>query len=114
MGYYRKLINGIILIIIGISSIGISSWLYDQATIGLSYCNSFGDIGYLLFEDCNTASIVSSATLIDLLIGSLMILAGIILLIVGIVKGKKPDFKNHAFEQNNKEKKLNISMHPLS
>ena len=91
MAYYRKIIIGIILIIIGISSIGMSSWLYDQATIGLSYCNSSGDIGYLLFEDCNTASIVSSATLIDLLIGSLMILAGIILLIVGIVKCKKPE-----------------------
>jgi hypothetical protein len=90
MGYYRKIINGIILIIIGISSIGILSWLYDQATIGLSYCNTFGDIGYLLFEDCDNVSIVSSATLIDLLIGSLMILAGIILLIVGIVKCKKP------------------------
>lgn len=91
MSYYIKIINGIILIIIGISSIGISSWLYDQATIGLSYCNSFGDIGYLLFEDCNTASIVYSATLIDLLTGSLMIIAGIILLIVGIVKCKKPE-----------------------
>ena len=90
MGYYRKIINGIILIIIGISSIGILSWLYDQATIGLSYCNSFGDIGYLLFEDCDNVSIVSSATFIDLLIGSLMILVGIILLIVGIVKCKKP------------------------
>lgn len=90
MGYYRKTINGIILLIIGISSIGISSWLYDQAKIGLSYCNSFDDTGYLLFEDCNTASIFSSATLIDLLIGSLMILAGIILLIVGIVKYKTP------------------------
>jgi RNA polymerase subunit RPABC4/transcription elongation factor Spt4 len=77
--------------IIGISFIGISSWLYDQATKGLSYCNSFGDIGYLLFEDCNTASVVSSATLIDLFMGSLMILAGIILLIVGIVKCKKPE-----------------------
>ncbi|HEY6587881.1 MAG TPA: hypothetical protein VIY98_06280, partial [Nitrososphaeraceae archaeon] len=91
MGYYRKIINGIILIIIGISSIGISSWLYDQATIGLSYRNSFGDIGYLLFEDCDNVSIVSSTTLIDLLIGSLLILAGIILLIVGIIKCKKPE-----------------------
>ena len=90
MGYYRKIINGIILIIIGIPSIGISSWLYDQATIGLHYCNSFGYIGHLLFEDCNTASIVSSATLIGSLIGFLMILAGIIFLIVGIVKCKKP------------------------
>jgi len=91
MGYYRKIINGIILIIIGISYIGISSWLYDQATIGSSYCNSFGDIGFLLFENCDNVSIVSSATLIDLLIGSLMIFAGIILLIVGIVKFKKPE-----------------------
>ena len=90
MGYYRKIIDGIILIIIGIPSIGISSWLYDQATIGLHYCNSFGYIGHLLFEDCNTASIVSSATLIGSLIGFLMILAGIIFLIVGIVKCKKP------------------------
>ena len=89
MGYYRKIIDGIILIIIGIPSIGISSWLYDQATIGLHYCNSFGHIGHLLFEDCKTASIVSSATLIGSLIGFLMILVGIIFLIVGIVKCKK-------------------------
>jgi len=90
MGYYKKVIGGIILIIIGIPFIGISIWLYDQASIGLSYCNSFGGIGHLLFEDCDTASIVSSASLVGLLIGGLMFLVGIILLIVGIVKGKKP------------------------
>jgi len=100
MGYYKKVIGGIILIILGIPSIGISSWLYNQASIGLSYCNSFGGIGHLLIEDCSNASIASSASVVGLLIGGLMILVGIILLIVGIVKGKKPNvIKSNKFIQ---------------
>ena len=97
MGYDKKILGGIILIIIGIPSITISIWLYDQASIGLSYCNSFEGIGHLLLEDCDTASIVSSASLGGLLVGGLMFLVGIILLIVGIVKGKK-----HKVVENNK------------
>src|SRR5687768_11498740 len=91
MGYYRKIIGGIILIILGIPSIGISIWLYDEASTVLSYCNSLSGLPrFLAPEDCSNASIISSASLVGLLIGGLMILIGIILLIVGIVKGKKP------------------------
>ena len=91
MGFYRKIIGGIILIILGIPSIGISIWLYDQAAIVLSYCNSLSGLPrFLAPEDCSNASIASSASLVGLLIGGLMFLIGITLLIVGIVKGKKP------------------------
>jgi RNA polymerase subunit RPABC4/transcription elongation factor Spt4 len=110
MGYYRKIIGGIILIIFGIPAIGISSWLQNEASTVLSYCNSLSGLPrFLAPEDCSNASLVSSASLVGLLIGGLMILIGIILLIVGIVRGKKPK----VIESNklNQEKK---GINPIS
>lgn len=113
MGYYKKIIGGIILIILGIPAIGISSWLYDQASIVLSQCNSIGGLPrFLSPEDCSNASIASSVSLVGLLIGGIMILVGLILLIVGIVKGKKPKVIGSTKIEN--EKVINLPHQELS
>jgi RNA polymerase subunit RPABC4/transcription elongation factor Spt4 len=90
VGYYNKIIGGIILIILGIFVAGISNYTYTESQTALMQCRSIGGLGeYLSPTQCDNASTIFSSSMVGALIGIIMIVIGLILLIVGLVKGKK-------------------------
>ncbi|MGD1837601.1 MAG: hypothetical protein ACPKPY_06035 [Nitrososphaeraceae archaeon] len=90
MGYYAKIIGGIVLIILGIIAAIVSNIFYTHSQNRVIECRSFGGVGqYLSPEQCDAAFNIFSFSMVGILIGIILIIIGLILLIVGIVKGKK-------------------------
>ena len=90
MGYYNKIIGGIIFIVLGIFVTGISDYNYAKLQTVLKQCQSIEEFGeFLSPAECNNVSILFSTSMVGSLIGIIVIIIGLILLIVGIVKRKK-------------------------
>jgi len=90
VGYYNKIIGGIILIVLGIFITGISDYNYAKLQTVLKQCQSIEGFGeFLSPAECNNVSTIFSTSMVGSLIGIIVIIIGLILLIVGIVKRKK-------------------------
>jgi RNA polymerase subunit RPABC4/transcription elongation factor Spt4 len=90
VGYYNKIIGGIIFIVLGIFITGISDYNYAKLQTVLKQCQSIEGFGeFLSPAECNNVSTIFSTSMVGSLIGIIVIIIGLILLIVGIVKRKK-------------------------
>jgi RNA polymerase subunit RPABC4/transcription elongation factor Spt4/uncharacterized membrane protein len=101
VGYYNKIIGGIVLIFLGIFVTGIANYTYIESQPFLKQCKSFEGFGdYLSPPECNNASIIFTSSIIATFIGIIMIIIGLIVLIIGLIKRKK-------FKATNKSQILN-------
>jgi RNA polymerase subunit RPABC4/transcription elongation factor Spt4 len=90
VGYYNKIIGGVVLILLGIFITGIANYTYIESQTFLKQCQSFERFGeYLSPPECNNASIIFSSSIIGTFIGIIMIIIGLIMLIIGLIKRKK-------------------------
>jgi hypothetical protein len=111
-----KIIGGIFLIIFGIIIYGVSDWANTQTYYEVDRCNSLlGELGQGLsqdtYESCQNMSIVNSVSNVGIAVAVIFFLIGLILIIVGSIRGKrdkkivKEDIKNPNTSVNSKDAK---------
>lgn len=89
-----KIIGGIVLIILGIIFFGPSHWANTATNYDLDRCNSLtGGPGQELnqgnYQYCQNMILVNSISLVGMIVGGIFVLIGLVLVIIGIITGKK-------------------------
>ena len=89
-----KIISGIVLIILGIIFFGPSHWANTATYYDLERCNSLtGGPGQGLnqenYQYCQNMILVNSISLVGMIVGGIFVLIGLVLVIIGVITGKK-------------------------
>ena len=89
-----KIISGIVLIILGIIFFGPSHWANTATHYDLERCNSLtGAPGEGLnqenYQYCQNMILVNSISLVGMIVGGIFVLIGLVLVIIGVITGKK-------------------------
>ena len=89
-----KIISGIVLIVLGIIFFGPSHWANTATYYDLERCNSLtGGLGQGLdqenYQYCQNMILVNSISLVGMIVGGIFVLIGLVLVIIGIITGKK-------------------------
>lgn len=89
-----KIISGIVLIFLGIIFFGPSHWANTATYYDLERCNSLtGGLGQGLdqenYQYCQNMILVNSISLVGMIVGGIFVLIGLVLVIIGIITGKK-------------------------
>ena len=89
-----KIISGIVLIVLGIIFFGPSHWANTATYYELERCNSLtGEPGQGLNQEnyhyCQNMILVNSISFVGMIIGGIFVLIGLVLIIIGIITGKK-------------------------
>ena len=89
-----KIISGIVLIILGLIFFGPSHWANTATYYDLERCNSLtGGPGQGLnqenYQYCQNMILVNSISLVGMIVGSIFVLIGLVLIIIGVITGKK-------------------------
>lgn len=93
-----KIISGIVLIVLGIIFFGPSHWANTATYYDLERCNSLtGGLGQGLdqenYQYCQNMILVNSISLVGMIVGGIFVLIGLVLVIIGIITGKKDKTK---------------------
>lgn len=101
-----KIISGIVLIILGIIFFGPSHWANTATYYDLERCNSLtGGPGQGLnqenYQYCQNMILVNSISLVGMIVGGIFVLIGLILVIIGVITGKKDKKKVQEIKDSN-------------
>lgn len=101
-----KIISGIVLIILGIIFFGPSHWANTATYYDLERCNSLtGGPGQGLnqenYQYCQNMILVNSISLVGMIVGGIFVLIGLVLVIIGVVTGKKDKKKVQEIKDSN-------------
>lgn len=101
-----KIISGIVLIILGIIFFGPSHWANTATHYDLERCNSLtGAPGQGLnqenYQYCQNMILVNSISLVGVIVGGIFILIGLVLVIIGVITGKKDKKKVKEIKDSN-------------
>jgi hypothetical protein len=101
-----KIISGIILIILGIIFFGPSHWANTATYYDLERCNSLtGGPGQGLnqenYQYCQNMILVNSISLVGMIVGGIFVLIGLVLVIIGVITGKKDKKKVQEIKDSN-------------
>jgi hypothetical protein len=105
-----KIISGIVLIILGIIFFGPSHWANTATYYDLERCNLLtGGPGQGLnqenYQYCQNMILVNSISLVGMIVGGIFVLIGLVLVIIGVITGKKDKKK----VQEIKDSKINMN-----
>jgi hypothetical protein len=105
-----KIISGIVLIILGIIFFGPSHWANTATHYDLVSCNSLtGGPGQGLnqenYQYCQNMILVNSISLVGVIVGGIFVLIGLVLVIIGVITGKKDKKK----VQERKDSNINMN-----
>ena len=85
-----KIISGIVLIVLGIIFFGPSHWANTATYYDLERCNSLtGGLDQENYQYCQNMILVNSISLVGMIVGGIFVLIGLVLVIIGIITGKK-------------------------
>jgi hypothetical protein len=101
-----KIISGIVLIILGIIFFGPSHWANTATYYDLERCNSLtGEPGQGLnqknYQYCQNMILVNSISLVGMIVGGIFVLIGLVLVIIGVITGKKDKKKVQEIKDSN-------------
>ena len=101
-----KIIGGIVLIILGIIFFGPSHWANTATNYDLDRCNSLtGGPGQELnqgnYQYCQNMILVNSISLVGMIVGGIFVLIGLVLVIIGVITGKKDKKKVKEIKDSN-------------
>jgi len=101
-----KIISGIVLIILGIIFFGPSHWANTATYYDLERCNSLtGGPGQGLnqenYQYCQNMILVNSISLVGMIVGGIFVLIGLVLVIIGVITGKKNKKKVQEIKDSN-------------
>ena len=101
-----KIISGIVLIILGIIFFGPSHWANTATHYDLERCNSLtGAPGQGLnqenYQYCQNMILVNSISLVGMIVGGIFVLIGLVLVIIGVIPGKKDKKKVQEIKDSN-------------
>ena len=101
-----KIISGIVLIILGIIFFGPSHWANTATHYDLERCNSLtGAPGQGLnqenYQYCQNMILVNSISLVGMIVGGIFVLIGLVLVIIGVITGKKEKKKVQEIKDSN-------------
>jgi hypothetical protein len=101
-----KIISGIVLIILGIIFFGPSHWANTATHYDLERCNSLtGAPGQGLnqenYQYCQNMILVNSISLVGMIVGGIFVLIGLVLVIIGVITGKKDKKKVQEIRDSN-------------
>ena len=101
-----KIIGGIVLIILGIIFFGPSHWANTATNYDLDRCNSLtGGPGQELnqgnYQYCQNMILVNSISLVGMIVGGIFVLIGLVLVIIGVITGKKDKKKVQEIKDSN-------------
>ena len=101
-----KIISGIVLIILGIIFFGPSHWANTATHYDLERCNSLtGAPGQGLnqenYQYCQNIILVNSISLVGMIVGGIFVLIGLVLVIIGVITGKKDKKKVQEIKDSN-------------
>ena len=101
-----KIISGIVLIILGIIFFGPSHWANTATYYDLERCNSLtGGPGQELnqenYQYCQNMILVNSISLVGMIVGGIFVLIGLVLVIIGVITGKKDKKKVQEIKDSN-------------
>ena len=101
-----KIISGIVLIILGIIFFGPSHWANTATYYDLERCNSLtGGPGQGLnqenYQYCQNMILVNSISLVGMIVGGIFVLIGLVLVIIGVITGKKDKKKVQEIKDSN-------------
>ena len=101
-----KIISGIVLIILGIVFFGPSHWANTATHYDLERCNSLtGAPGQGLnqenYQYCQNMILVNSISLVGMIVGGIFVLIGLVLVIIGVITGKKDKKKVQEIKDSN-------------
>jgi hypothetical protein len=101
-----KIISGIVLIILGIIFFGPSHWANTATYYDLERCNLLtGGPGQGLnqenYQYCQNMILVNSISLVGMIVGGIFVLIGLVLVIIGVITGKKDKKKVQEIKDSN-------------
>ena len=101
-----KIISGIVLIILGIIFFGPSHWANTATYYDLERCYSLtGGPGQGLnqenYQYCQNMILVNSISLVGMIVGGIFVLIGLVLVIIGVITGKKDKKKVQEIKDSN-------------
>ena len=101
-----KIISGIVLITLGIIFFGPSHWANTATYYDLERCNSLtGGPGQGLnqenYQYCQNMILVNSISLVGMIVGGIFVLIGLVLVIIGVITGKKDKKKVQEIKDSN-------------
>ena len=101
-----KIISGIVLIVLGIIFFGPSHWANTATYYDLERCNSLtGGLDQENYQYCQNMILVNSISLVGMIVGGIFVLIGLVLVIIGVITGKKDKKK----VQEIKDSKINMN-----
>jgi hypothetical protein len=112
-----KIISGIVLIVLGIIFFGPSHWANTATYYELERCNSLtGEPGQGLNQEnyhyCQNMILVNSISFVGMIIGGIFVLIGLVLIIIGIITGKKDEKKDKEIKDSNSNINMNSTKEP--
>lgn len=101
-----KIISGIVLIILGIIFFGPSHWANTATYYDLERCNSLNGgpeqgLNQENYQYCQNMILVNSISLVGVIVGGIFILIGLVLVIIGVITGKKDKKKVKEIKDSN-------------
>jgi hypothetical protein len=101
-----KIISGIVLIILGIIFFGPSHWANTATYYDLERCNSLNGgpeqgLNQENYQYCQNMILVNSISLVGIIVGGIFILIGLVLVIIGVITGKKDKKKVKEIKDSN-------------
>ncbi|HKO41229.1 MAG TPA: SHOCT domain-containing protein [Nitrososphaeraceae archaeon] len=101
-----KIISGIVLIVLGIFFFGPSHWAFTATYYDLERCNSLTrgpgqELDQENYQYCQNMILVNSISLVGMIVGSIFVLIGLVLVIIGIITGKKDKKKVGEIKDSN-------------
>jgi hypothetical protein len=101
-----KIISGIVLIILGIIFFGPSHWANTATYYDLERCNSLNGgpeqgLNQENYQYCQNMILVNSISLVGMIVGGIFVLIGLVLVIIGVITGKKDKKKVQEIKDSN-------------
>lgn len=101
-----KIISGIVLIILGIIFFGPSHWANTATYYDLERCNSLNGgpeqgLNQENYQYCQNMILVNSISLVGMIVGGIFVLIGLVLVIIGVITGKKDKKKVKEIKDSN-------------
>ena len=101
-----KIISGIVLIILGIIFFGPSHWANTATYYDLERCNSLTagpgqELNQENYQYCQNMILVNSISLVGMIVGGIFVLIGLVLVIIGVITGKKDKKKVQEIKDSN-------------
>lgn len=101
-----KIISGIVLIVLGIIFFGPSHWANTATYYDLERCNSLNGgpeqgLNQENYQYCQNMILVNSISLVGIIVGGIFILIGLVLVIIGVITGKKDKKKVKEIKDSN-------------